>query len=81
MSRNNKLFQKIKNNPNNVTFSEIRSLLEEQGFELKRISGSHHIFNKDDITFVIPVHNKRVKSVYTKRVIDLIEINKNQGES
>lgn len=75
------MFLKIKNNPNNVTFNEIISLLKEQGFELKRISGSHHIFNKDDITFVIPVHNKRVKSVYIKRVIDLIEMNNNRGDS
>jgi predicted RNA binding protein YcfA (HicA-like mRNA interferase family) len=40
---------------------------------LDRITGSHHIFLKNDITFVIPVHNNKVKTVYVKRVIELIE--------
>ncbi|WP_272943057.1 type II toxin-antitoxin system HicA family toxin [Geminocystis herdmanii] len=48
-------------------------LLELEGFILDRITGSHHIFVKDDIVFVIPVHRNRVKSVYVKKVIELIE--------
>jgi predicted RNA binding protein YcfA (HicA-like mRNA interferase family) len=73
MSRTDKLFETIKNSPNNVTFSDIRKLLESEGFELDRISGSHHIFEKENLMFVIPVHNNRVKSIYVKRIIELIE--------
>jgi predicted RNA binding protein YcfA (HicA-like mRNA interferase family) len=56
-----------------VNFSDLRKLLELDNFVLDRITGSHHIFIKGDIILVIPVHNNRVKSVYVKRVLELIE--------
>ncbi len=73
MVKRDKLLQRLKNSLNNVTFQEIRKLLELEGFILDRITGSHHIFTKADIVFVIPVHRNRVKSVYIRRVIELIE--------
>jgi predicted RNA binding protein YcfA (HicA-like mRNA interferase family) len=72
MAKREKLIEALTNHPNNVTFSDVQALLEIEGFNLDPITGSHHIFKKDDITFVIPVHKNRVKSVYVKRVIDLI---------
>lgn len=56
-----------------MTFGDIRKLLELEGFDLDRITGSHHIFKRNEIVLVIPVHNNRVKSVYVKRVVELIE--------
>jgi predicted RNA binding protein YcfA (HicA-like mRNA interferase family) len=73
MTKREKLRQRLKNNPKNATFSDIRKLLEQEGFELNRITGSHHVFTKGEITFVVPVHNNKVKTVYVKRVIELIE--------
>jgi predicted RNA binding protein YcfA (HicA-like mRNA interferase family) len=73
MSKKEKLLELLKNSPNNVTFGDIRKLLELEGFDLDRITGSHHIFKKNEIVLVIPVHNNRVKSVYVKRVVELIE--------
>ena len=73
MSKKNKLLELLKNSPNNVTFGDIRKLLELEGFDLDRITGSHHIFKRDEVVLVIPVHNNRVKSVYVKRVVGLIE--------
>jgi predicted RNA binding protein YcfA (HicA-like mRNA interferase family) len=73
MTKREKLFDKISNNPNNVSFSDIRKLLEQEGFSLERITGSHHIFKKGAITFVVPVHQNKVKIIYVKRVIELIE--------
>ncbi len=73
MVKKDKLIEKLKNSSNNVKFSDIRKLLELDNFVLDRITGSHHIFIKDDIILVIPVHNNRVKSVYVKRVLELIE--------
>ena len=72
MAKREKLIEALTNHPNNVTFSDVQSLLELEGFNLDRITGSHHIFKKDNITFVIPVHKNRVKSVYIKRVLELI---------
>jgi predicted RNA binding protein YcfA (HicA-like mRNA interferase family) len=73
MSKKEKLLKLLKNSPNNVTFGDIRKLLELEGFDLDRITGSHHIFKSNEIVLVIPVHNNRVKSVYIKRVVELIE--------
>lgn len=65
MSKREKLHKRLKNNPNSSTFSDIRKLLEQEGFALDRITGSHHIFTKDEITFVVPVHNRKVKTIYS----------------
>jgi predicted RNA binding protein YcfA (HicA-like mRNA interferase family) len=73
MSRQNKLLELLKNSPNNAKFSDIRQLLEPEGYILDRITGSHHIFKKKETIFVIPVHNKRVKAIYVRRVVELIE--------
>lgn len=73
MGKKEKLLELLRNSPNNVTFGDIRKLLELEGFDLDRITGSHHIFKKNEIVLVIPVHNNRVKSVYVKRVVELIE--------
>ncbi len=73
MGKKEKLLELLKNSPNNVTFGDIRKLLELEGFDLDRITGSHHIFKRDEVVLVIPVHNNRVKSVYVKRVVELIE--------
>lgn len=75
-----KLLQRLKNNPTGVTFDDIRTLLFREGFRLDRIAGSHHIFKRSGITFVIPVHSNRVKSVYVKRVIELVEQAKGKVE-
>jgi predicted RNA binding protein YcfA (HicA-like mRNA interferase family) len=68
-----KLLERLKNNPHGATFADIRTLLLQEGFALDRVAGSHHIFKRSGVTFVIPVHKGRVKSVYVKRVIELIE--------
>ncbi len=73
MDKENKLLEQIKRSPNNVNFGDIRQLLELKGFTLNRITGSHHIFQKNETIFVVPVHKNRVKIVYVKRVIELIE--------
>lgn len=73
MAKRTKLFERIKNNPNDVTFAQIEHLLLREGFLLERTAGSHHVFVRGNISFVIPKHGKRVKSVYVKRVIELLE--------
>ncbi len=80
MSKREKLRDRLKNNPKNATFSDIQTLLEQEGFVLDRITGSHHIFTKNGVTFVIPVHHNKVKTIYVKRVIELIEPTDNQTD-
>ncbi|OFX18108.1 MAG: hypothetical protein A2033_03550 [Bacteroidetes bacterium GWA2_31_9] len=52
-------------------------LIEEKGWILKRINGSHHIYNKpgSDILLVIPVHkNDDLKIGLLKSLMKLSEI-------
>lgn len=39
---------------------ELVKLLEQSGWHLERIHGSHHVMKKDGKTEVIPVHNKDI---------------------
>ncbi|MBW4485794.1 MAG: type II toxin-antitoxin system HicA family toxin [Tildeniella torsiva UHER 1998/13D] len=73
MTKREKLRERLQNNPNNVRFSDICKLLEYEDFELDRVTGSHHIFVKGELILVIPVHNNKVKAVYVKRVLELID--------
>jgi predicted RNA binding protein YcfA (HicA-like mRNA interferase family) len=73
MGKREKLLGKLKNSPNNVTFDQVEKVLLNEGFALERISSSHHVFKKGEVTFVIPVHRNKVKAVYVKRVVEIIE--------
>ncbi len=57
-----------------VRFSLIRKTLEKAGYQLVRISGSHHIFERPDQTLVsIPVHRGKVKAHYVRQVERIVE--------
>ena len=73
MGKREKLIARLTNSLQNATFSDIRNLLEYEGFYLDRVTGSHHIFKYAETTFVIPVHNNRVKAIYVQKVLELIE--------
>jgi len=74
MGKREKLIARLTNSLQNATFSDIRNLLEYEGFYLERVTGSHHIFKYAETTFVIPVHNNRVKAIYVRKVLELIEL-------
>jgi len=78
--RKRKLLYRLKNNPKEATFHDVRTLLIQHGFQLERVTGSHHIFSRPDATFAIPVHAKRVKSAYVRQVIKLLEQSKGKPE-
>lgn len=41
---------------------DLIKLLKSNGWELDRVSGSHHILKKDSKTIVVPIHgNKDIK--------------------
>ncbi len=43
---------------------ELLKLLQDNGWELISIKGSHHILKKDDKREVIPIHGKDDQMVY-----------------
>jgi predicted RNA binding protein YcfA (HicA-like mRNA interferase family) len=73
MGKREKLIERLTNSAQNAIFSDIRNLLEYEGFYLDRVKGSHNVFKYAETTFVIPVHNNRVKAIYVRKVLELIE--------
>ncbi len=50
-----------------------RYYLLRESFTLGRVTGSHHVFVREDVTFIIPKHGKSVKTVFVKRVVEILE--------
>ena len=46
MDKREKLLDKLRNSPKNVTFADVRKLLLQEGFSLERITGSHHVLKE-----------------------------------
>ncbi len=42
-----------------MTGKEVIKLLEAQGWQVLRVSGSHHRMGKDELRTTVPVHSKR----------------------
>ena len=56
----------------NISGKKLCKILEENGWSLVRISGSHHIFIKDgeDARIAVPVHgNKEIKTGLLKAIL------------
>jgi predicted RNA binding protein YcfA (HicA-like mRNA interferase family) len=85
MSKRKKRLEKICQNPKNVSFEELRKVLEDYGFELDRIRGSHHTFRLERensvINFVVPYARLPLKPIYIKRAVEIIdELNKEEDD-
>jgi predicted RNA binding protein YcfA (HicA-like mRNA interferase family) len=73
MGKREKLIDRLRSNPQSATFTDIRNLLEYEGFYLDRVTDSHHVFIYAETIFVIPIHHKQVKAIYIQKVLELIE--------
>jgi predicted RNA binding protein YcfA (HicA-like mRNA interferase family) len=54
-----------------VSGKALCKIVEQQGWELKRITGSHHIYSKEgvDVILSIPVHSNRDLPIGTLKSI------------
>lgn len=78
MSKKEKLKDKIKNNPKNVSFETLKTLLISEGFALKGVSGSHYTFSKAGYkNIVLPLH-KPMKETYVKEVLKALTRGENE---
>jgi predicted RNA binding protein YcfA (HicA-like mRNA interferase family) len=59
----------------NVAFADMRSLVEDLGFELRRVSGSHHIFAHPDIPELLNLQDAQgqAKPCQVRQLLRLIE--------
>lgn len=69
MSKRDKLLEKIRRNPKDVTFKELDQLLQSFDYELVRTKGSHSIYRRSDARPITVarrqphVHSDAVKEV------------------
>jgi len=81
MARKANKLTRYKNNPQDVSFEELKSLLESYGFEVKNYSGgSHYTVSHKKYSVIgmmepntIPMKKPHVLSVYVNRAIKWIE--------
>ncbi|MBN2420053.1 MAG: type II toxin-antitoxin system HicA family toxin [Deltaproteobacteria bacterium] len=74
MTKADKLNQKIRRNPNNNKFQELITWLENNGFSLDRVNGSHHIFIHPIIETPINIQKKKDGTAKTYQVKQAIKI-------
>ncbi|TCL74232.1 hypothetical protein EDC14_1004170 [Hydrogenispora ethanolica] len=74
MSKKEKLFEKMKNNPKNVRFEALRNILLGLGFieRQSRKGTSHYVYTKDDIILTIPKKTP-LNQIYVMEALDAIE--------
>jgi predicted RNA binding protein YcfA (HicA-like mRNA interferase family) len=70
-----KLLQKVLNNPRNIRFREMVTLVEAFGFRLSRIKGSHHIFVHPQVQELVNLQEVRgqAKPYQVRQFLKLVE--------
>jgi predicted RNA binding protein YcfA (HicA-like mRNA interferase family) len=76
MSKREKRLQRLRQNPKNVSFDELKQVLEDYGFEHVRTAGSHHTFIAQtagyDWRLTIPF-NRPIKQAYVMQALTAID--------
>ncbi len=77
MSKRKKRLEKIRRSPKNVSLDELRKVLEDCGFVLDRVTGSHHIFivemEQKTLSFSLPFKRPPLKEIYVKDLLSIID--------
>lgn len=72
MTKRDKTIERMRQNPKNVRFEEIDSLLLSLGFE-KRQKGSHATYILANHRITVPFHKPFILPVYVKNVLQLLD--------
>lgn len=74
MSRLQKLYEKVRNNPKTVRFEELEKILLVAGF-VKKQSGkgtSHYFYVKDGKALSVPYKRPYILEIYVKKALELV---------
>ena len=75
MTKKEKRFEDLQNLKADASFQVIKIILEENGYRLTASKGSHFRFKKANKPSIsIPVHQGKVKKVYIKEILKLIQL-------
>lgn len=57
-----------------ITFKDFQALLENKGFSLREISGTHYIYvNDNNEQVVLPYYKKQVKPIMAKVILNRLK--------
>jgi len=75
MTRKSKREERIRNNPKNVSFDDLRGVLEDHGFSLAHGKSSHNVFVHDETkkSLTTPKSGNNVKPEYVKQALAAID--------
>lgn len=75
MSRLEKLYERVKNNPQDVRFSDICKLAEVFGFSYKGGKGSHRAYTREGIDVILNFQNVngKAKPYQVRQFLNIIE--------
>lgn len=75
MTQADKKLLKFFTNPQSLKFEEIHTLLLRHNFIHQRTSGSHHVYEHDDLPLFlsIPVHNNDCKWIYKEKAAETLK--------
>lgn len=77
MTKRAKRLQRLRQNPQNVSFDDLRQVLEDYGFILKSSVGSHHVFNakigEQLWRLTVPYRKPHLKAIYVKDALTAID--------
>ena len=75
MSKAEKLFDRIKNNPQNVRFDEICKMAEAFGFKYRGGKGSHKVYSRQGIIEILNFQNVHgmAKPYQIKQFLKIVE--------
>jgi predicted RNA binding protein YcfA (HicA-like mRNA interferase family) len=70
-----KLLRKVLAGSRNIRFGDVVALIEAFGFQLARVSGSHHIFAHPRIAELVNIqnHKGKAKPYQVRQFLELIE--------
>jgi len=77
MTKIEKLLNKFIENPESLSYLQIRKLLKRFGFVQTKIRGSHKKFRHQELEHIlsIPVHNNDCKKLYKTKISIIIKTN------
>jgi predicted RNA binding protein YcfA (HicA-like mRNA interferase family) len=70
-----KLLKKVLAGSKNIRFEDMVTLVEGFGFQLARINGSHHIFERADVAELVNLQSRKgkAKPYQIKQFLKLVE--------
>ena len=73
MSIKDKLIKDLENNPNNVRFKTIKTLLESAGYQTYNKGSSHFQFRKEGKELITIPFKRPIKAIYVKMVLKALK--------